>query len=148
MHILQCIHFQAMPKWDFGRSKRICPANYEICILITMHESWIYANCYLSVLCFLQEIEENCSQMKYAVSIIFFLMKDPSSLSTPCNVCHALHAVSEPSDLLTFCGQIKVWCNFPWVPSDTTLLIPSKLFYDDWRDCCRALKVQFLVWPP
>lgn len=52
--------------------------------------------------------------------LFFFLMKDPSSLSTPCNVCHVLHAVSEPSDLLTFFGQIKVWCNFPWVPSDTT----------------------------
>lgn len=52
--------------------------------------------------------------------LFFFLMKDPSSLSTPCNVCHVLHALSEHSDLLTFFGQMKVWCNFPWVPSETT----------------------------
>lgn len=82
--------------------------------------AWMRANCYL-FLCFGFSRKQGKIVVRWNMpcQLFFFLMKDPSSLSTPCNVCHVLHAVSEPSDLLTFFRQIKVWCNFPWVSSDT-----------------------------
>lgn len=96
----------------------MCPADQEICVLIHL----LCMNvCKLLSLCFgfSRKWGKIVVRWNMPCQLFFFLMKDPSSFSTPCNVCRVLHAVSLPSDLLTFFGQIKAWCNFPWVPSDT-----------------------------